>query len=77
MQDGEPGTVFMNIVGVEDPGLLRVDVRGVIPVDRARSAGDAGARQRLTADRTEVQLDRRPGVLAPKINADLFGYVIE
>jgi hypothetical protein len=75
--DREPGPVYMDVIGIEDPGLMRVNVRGVVPVDGARPAGDAVAGQCLTADRTEVQLHRRGGVLAPKISSGLFDYVFE
>ena len=43
VQDCEPNAVFVDVVGIEDPGPFRIEVRLVVPIDRARSSVDVGA----------------------------------
>jgi hypothetical protein len=33
MKDCEPRTVFVDVAGIKDPGLLGVDVLRVVPID--------------------------------------------
>ena len=64
VEDGEANPSFVDVVGVDDPRLARIDLAVVVAIGGALSPGYPRTGQGLEADRAEVELDRRGRVFA-------------